>query len=308
MLLTNTDSLPGPTVTAFRDMGINQVIVLGQQGAVSDNVIAQIKGIQAVACDGTPVTNAQGNPVMIAVRRIGGGDRFETARLVAEDPGLGAAGTLATDAETGTPVPTAILASGLKFPDALAMGPIAFRGTNAANGAGGLPLLLTNQDALSASAQQGLTDLGIKQVIIPGGDAAVSAAVATTLTGENIHVIRLAGADRTATAAQIAAFETATPAATVPGLGFVKNFIQMARGDDPNGFADALAGGPYAGITIAPILLASDPSTIGSATAGYLHSNDAIQVPGGISKIAFFGGGAAITSTVVSAAVSALAS
>ena len=314
MLLTNTDSLPGPTVTALRDMGINQVIVLGQQGAVSDNVVSQLKAIQSVACDGTGVTNA-GNPVAIGVRRIGGGDRFATAHDIAEDPGLGAAGLLAPNGMIGTPVPTAILALGTNFPDALSAGPMAYKGTNAANGGpatgqttGGFPLLLTNGDALSPAAQAGLNDLGIKQVIIPGGTAAVSAAVATTLTGEGINVIRLAGADRTDTAVQIATFEVGAPTATVPGLGYVKNFIQLARGDSPSGFADALAGGPYAGASVAPILLASDPSNIGSFTSGYLHANNSIQVPGGISKIAFFGGGAALTQAVRDAALAALAS
>jgi putative cell wall-binding protein len=304
ILLTASDSLSGATATGLRDLGINQIIVLGLQGAVSDNVVTQLKATQATDCTGTPATNAQGNPLMISVQRIGGADRFETARLAAECAGC-TAGTLATNGLAGAGVPTAIVASGGNFPDALAAGPVANKGTNAGNGAGALPLLLTNTDALSPQAQQGLSDMGIKQVIIPGGTAAVSAAAATSITSMGINVIRLAGADRTDTAGQVAAFEIAVPSATVAGLGYNTNFVQLARGDD---FPDALAGGPYAGVTIAPILLTSDPTALGQFTTAYLHNHNAIHSAGGITKIAIFGGTVAVSSDAQNAAVAALSS
>jgi hypothetical protein len=304
ILLTHTGSLPPETVTAFHDMGINQVFVLGLQGAVSDAVVSAIQATQAVDCTGVGVTN-NGSPVNISVQRIGGVDRYETARLVAENGGLGGAGTLASGGFTGTGVKTAVVADGLNFPDALSTGPMAFAGSAAGNGAGGLPLLLTDTNTLSAGASEALSDLGIKQVIIPGGSAAVSTAVEQAIQGMGITTIRIAGADRTATAAQVAAFEISTPTATTGGMGYNRTVINLARGDD---FADALAGGPAAGLIRSPIVLASNPNDLGTTTPLYLGTFGEVHTAGGINTLLAFGGTAAIAASTFSAAEQAIVS
>jgi hypothetical protein len=312
ILLTNTDSIPPEMSQALRDMGINQAIILGLQGAVSDSVQTTLSNTQSVDCTGTPVVNGSGNPVNIGVQRIGGTDRFATARLVSESQGLSPGGTLTPDgaavATPATAVNTAILASGENFPDALAAGPMAYGGTNATNGDKlGFPLLLTNTASLTSSAAQGLSDLGIKQVIIPGGTAAVSAATEASVTAMGIHVKRMAGADRTDTAGQVADFETITPAVGPPasmGLGYNLNSIGLSRGDD---FADALAGGPREGMARVPILLTGDPNNLGTFTAQYLKENGPVNQPGGITTLDVFGGVAAISAAVVTAAQSSIA-
>src|SRR6185437_3403014 len=95
------------------------------------------------------------------VTRLGGADRYATAKLVAEQSGLTAAGSIAG-------VKTAIVATGQNFPDALSAGPIAY--------AKNLPIILTTPASLSTTASATLTDLGIKNVIIAGSTAAVSQA------------------------------------------------------------------------------------------------------------------------------------
>src|SRR5438093_1028670 len=85
--------------------------------------------------------------------------RHRTARLVAEQPGAAAVGSVGQKK-------TAIVASGAAFPDALAGGPLAFGSK--------LPLLITDPASLSSDAQTALGSLAIKQVVLLGGTAAVS--------------------------------------------------------------------------------------------------------------------------------------
>src|SRR5436309_2453242 len=90
----------------------------------------------------------------VTVRRFNGANRYETARLVAEEPGKANVGRI-----NGKKV--AIVASGENFPDALAGGPMAY--------ASQFPLILTTQATLSPSASQAFTDLGIQHVLVLGG-------------------------------------------------------------------------------------------------------------------------------------------
>jgi putative cell wall-binding protein len=173
-------------------------------------------------------------------------------------------------------------------------------------------MLLTEQGSLPANTQQALTNLGIKQVIIPGGTAAVATGVESSIAALNggITVIRFAGSGRTDTAARVASFETATPAAAagstpaVNGLGFARSHANLARGDD---FADALAGGPHAGRENGVVLLTENPTTLGTFTTAYLRLNSAVASTGGISNLDIFGGTSAVSSGVEQDARNALA-
>ena len=78
--------------------------------------------------------------------------------------------------------PTAIVASGENFPDALAGGPPSFLKR--------FPILLTAHDALSPQASAALSDLGIKRALLLGGENAVSSAVAAAITAKGIIVDR----------------------------------------------------------------------------------------------------------------------
>lgn len=343
ILLTNTAFLPAITLSALKDNGVTDVFIAGGPVAVSTAVENQLKATPAYTCGGgSQRIGADGNPVFLKVTRIGGANRYETAELVAEYKGSGTVGKADYDGDTiANANPTAVIATGENFPDALSAGPMAFAGQQffwffisgtPANGAvadgAGFPILLTTGSSLSPQAAAGLLNLGIKQVIIMGGTAAVSDTVKSSIEALGITTTRLAGADRTETATKAAAFETATwadvtpfcaPTSAVPtpctkpaGLGYSPFHANLARGDD---FADALVGGPHAGGGTdegASILLASSPASLGSSTSAYLTANSVKNTTNwlgiGISSLDIFGGPVAITPATASAAQAALTS
>jgi putative cell wall-binding protein len=191
------------------------VTVVGGTSAVSADVEAAIKA------DGYTVT------------RVGGTDRFDTANLIAR-----AANTRQTGGSVGG-AKTAIFATGLDFPDALAAGPMAFRND--------LPILLVTADTMPDATRSAITVLGIKNAIIVGGTSVVSPAVQAQIaaaTGD-LTVDRLAQGNRYGTAAAIADYESGT-------LTFPMTSAVLATGLN---FPDALAAGPLAGVLGGPIVL-----------------------------------------------------
>jgi putative cell wall-binding protein len=256
ILLTTTASLPSSTVAAVQSVKAKSVAILGGPLAVSTAVEGQL--------------HAMG----LTTTRTGGTDRYQTAQLVAESGGSGRVGTFGR-------APTAIIASGedAHFPDALTASPIAFIDH--------FPVLLTNTATLAPAAQQGLADLGIRHVFVVGGSAAVSDAVVGQIQQMGIAVDRLAGVDRTDTAATVANFELAS-------LGFSNSHVNLARGDL---FPDSLSGGAHAGHESSPILLTEDPNTLGQYTSAWLKTNATGLVDGHV-----FGGTAAVSDATVTQA------
>lgn len=174
------------------------------------------------------------------VRRLAGADRIATAVSASGNAFPVAGGTGA-----------AVLARSDDFADALAGTPLAM--------AKGGPLLLTESGTLSPAAK---TEL--QRVLSPGGTVhllggttAVSAAVAAEVTGLGFTVVRYAGADRYATAVDIAS----------RGLGDPSTLL-LATG---RSFADALAGGAAAAKVGGAILLTED-GALPAPTAAYLNS------------------------------------
>ena len=121
------------------------VHILGGESAISAGV--------ASAVDALP---------NVSVNRIAGANRYETAVQIANTVGAGAIGQFLGKR-------TAIIASGTSYVDALAAGPISYRGVVGGIGAGPHPILLTAANALPASTSAALTSLGVKQVGIVGG-------------------------------------------------------------------------------------------------------------------------------------------
>lgn len=213
ILLTTRTSVPAATQAEISRLNPQRVWVLG--------------GTDAIGAGGVPTTSA-------TVNRVAGATRYETA--VAADS-TGTVGTIGGK-------PTAIIATGDKFADALSAGPGAY--------AGNFPLYLTPgapATALHPATKSALTARGITNVILMGGVNAVSAAVATELQGMGITVTRVEGADRTETARNFAIW-------LKTNLGFSASLMDVARGDL---FPDALAGGPHSGKEKAPILLTWTP-------------------------------------------------
>jgi putative cell wall-binding protein len=211
-LLTFPTTLPSVTLNKLISSNVTTVYIVGGPGAVSNAVENQIAATHV----GNVPTNA-----FINVVRIAGLDRYATNLAVNEY-------SFATHS-------TAIVATGANFADALAVGP--------AVAGKGLPLILTATASLSATAAQQLTDMGVTNVVIVGGTGAVSSAVETAIKGMGITTTRLAGTDRTQTAAAIATWETDTVANG--GLAFTGvATVHIANGAN---FPDALAAGPVAG-------------------------------------------------------------
>jgi subtilisin family serine protease/putative cell wall-binding protein len=280
VLLAGTGSVPAATLAALKSSGARTVYLLGGTSAISDAAAAQLAATPSYGCDGTAGQNLQ-------VVRISGANRFDTARRTAEQAGAAAVGTVNL---TGQPLRTAVVASGLGFADALAAGPLSYTGAvDSARGNGrGFPTLLTGPQALAPEAEAAIATLGIQQVIIPGGAAVVGPAVQSRLEALGVKVVRLAGSNRSETAAQVARF-------AVQDLGFATSGVALARGDS---FADALAGAAYAGDRQLPLLLTAGPDVLGDATASYLRS-----VQGTTTTVTGFGGPGAISARTLDQAV-----
>ena len=173
------------------------------------------------------------------VGRLGGADRFGTAAAVsqAQFPG-GHAGAV-------------VLARGDDYPDALVAGPLA--------GAKRAPLLLSVGGSLppvtKTELQRVLPAGGMVYVL--GGTGAVPVSVATQLTDLGYQVVRYGGADRFATAVQVAG------ALGDPGT------VLLATGTN---FPDALSAGVGAA-KAAGVVLLTNGGSLPAATSSYLAAH-----------------------------------
>src|SRR5690606_22838635 len=205
-----------------------KVIILGGTGAISADVEKELKNMG------------------LSITRLGGKDRYETA------------------AKIGANISSnqVIIASGLNFPDALAISPYAAKQ--------GIPILLSRKDTLPAATVKALK--GKKNSIIVGGTGAISQNVASTLP----KPVRYSGSTRYETASKI-----------IKELIGHKYEAFVASGQD---FPDALAGSVLAAKKDAPILLMQKgivPEPIYGVMEGYL-------------KYSAFGGTGALTPYIIS--------
>jgi putative cell wall-binding protein len=238
ILLTDGSTVPAATLHALQDLKVKYVGMLGGTFAIAGSVVS--------ALDATPSTNSAGGNIV--VNRIAGADRYQTAAMAAELVPVSFVRTVGG-------VPTALIARGDDFPDALAGGPLA----DAAH----LPLILTNPQSLNPSAAQALQALGIKSALILGGTSAMSSATEQAIQALGIATQRLAGATRQQTATAIATY-------AIANLGFSNSVVDLARGD---AYPDALSGGPEAGQAgPAPILLTASPTSLGGDALTFLQS------------------------------------
>ena len=158
------------------------------------------------------------------VHRLAGLNRYATASAISRSQF--AAG--ATDV---------MVATGTNFPDALA--------GSAAAGRLGMPVLLTQSNAVPCETRAELDRLNPTRIWVLGGPGAVSDAVMNDMAQYAAPggTVRLSGQDRYATAAAISA--RFNPTGGVPAV-----FVATGQG-----FADALAGAPAAAMSGAPLLL-----------------------------------------------------
>lgn len=226
LFLTNGASLDArvaSSLTRFVPRG-STVFIVGGEVAVS-----------------TAVENAV-RALGFTVLRLAGVDRFETSVMVAVF-GLGAPST-------------AVLATGLDFPDGLTAGVVAGRNSGA--------VLLTRGDALPTIVADYLRDQRPTSVIAVGGPAARAYPTARALQG----------ADRYDTAAAVAV--------AYPPTGAV---VGVASG---RSFPDGLAAAPYLARRGSVLLLTSD-SSLALPTSTFIRgrrpSVTTVQVFGGLSAV-----------------------
>ncbi len=232
ILLTGTDRVPEETEAAIDALEATTAILLGGEAAISDGVEETLSAT-------------------LEVTRHAGADRYETAA------------TLAGEAfPDGTDV--ALVATGTGFADAIAAGPLAASKDAA--------ILLTRPSQLPQATQGALDGLGVREVILLGGPAAISDAVEAELA-RSFAVTRYAGADRYETAATLAT------AAFPDGA----DVVLLATGQD---FPDALAASPLAEAEQAPILL-TGPDGVPDATSDALDAlaPTTVRLIGGVGAI-----------------------
>jgi 5'-nucleotidase len=131
-----------------------------------------------------------------------------------------------------------------------------------------------------------LLDEGITKAIIIGGTGAVGSEVVTELEDAGITVAgRLAGEDRSETAAQVARY-------AVANHGFSTTAVNVASGDPALDGADALSAGPLSGQQQTPLLVTRDKDTPGVGLLSYLFEHSTTLSQGHI-----IGGPGAVTGT-----------
>ncbi|MGC5076849.1 cell wall-binding repeat-containing protein [Agrococcus sp. DT81.2] len=213
-------------------------LLLSSRGALNDTVAAEIQRLapdRIVIVGGEPtlapaVAEALA-PLAAEVVRIGGADRYETSRLVAD---------YAFDASE-----SAFIATGRNFPDALSAG--------AAAGSIDAPIVLVDGMAggVDDATMAELERLGAGTAYLMGDQASMSNGIELELDNAGIAVNRFAGSDRFDTAVLV---NRALFAAPVPAM-------YIASGER---FPDALAASALAAAEGSPLYL-SRSSCVDSA-------------------------------------------
>ena len=173
LLVTDPTGLDPRVGRAIRDLEAREVVLLGGQSALSDDVAAAVRAAGA------------------RPRRVAGATRSGTAVAIAEQ--------LASHA------PTALLVHERSWADALAVSGLAARQAAAGDP---WPVLLVGDD-VPTETRGALDRLGVTRTLVVGGPAAVPAAIDATLREAGIAVSRLAGGTRHATSSAAAARDIA---------------------------------------------------------------------------------------------------
>lgn len=259
ILLTKKAAMPSEVLAEITRLGADKAIILGSTAAVSSAVESALEE----ALGASDVT------------RLGGSNRYETARMVAAR----------TVAELGGGYDgKAFAATGANFPDALGASPLAAKM--------GWPIYLVNPSGLDAGTLSAMQSAGVTKTVVLGSAAAVSATAEQALKTRfgAANVTRVAGPNRYATAVEVAKYGVANA-----GLGWDK--LAIATGQN---FPDALAGGALQARSNS-VLMLTPTASLDSAVRSTLVANKAV-----IYQVRFLGGPTAVSNAVRSAVVSAL--
>lgn len=201
------------------------------------------------------------------VDRIAGENRFGTAAEIAK--------------VSYEKAETVVLAFGLNYADALAGVPLAYQ-KNA-------PILLTGTKSMPKETTNAIEKLGAKNVIILGGEGAISKDVEKTLQNQGLTTKRLAGQSRFGTATAIADELNEAPTDVI----FVYAFNS----------ADALSVSTVAALKGAPIIYLSTKGELNADTAAYLAK---LKKKGCVKNAYVIGGEGVISNDMMNKAASAV--
>lgn len=253
ILLTPSDELAGPTAAEIERLGARRVLLLGGRAAISEDVADELR--------------AAG----VAVSRIGGENRYDTAALLA-----------AALLETGTGARTrAFVVEGAHadpdrgWPDAVSAGPYAAYV--------GAPILLATQDGVPPETLQALDDQGVTETIVVGGPAALGDDVVAALEQAGSNPRRLAGDTRYETSVEV------RDEAITAGMDASRLWLATGRN-----WTDALTVGPTVAALGDSMLLVDGQRLAGSeATRAALT-----EMAGTLDAVHIVGGPAAISDEV----------
>jgi putative cell wall-binding protein len=227
VVLVSKDVMPALATTELERLNPNRIVIVGGSAVISDYIASLVGRFHTGG----------------GVTRIAGADRYATAAAISNAfaPGVSAV----------------YVASGANWPDALAAVPHAARA--------GAPILLTKPNELPPATRNALTRLQPGRIIVLGGTVSVSAGIASQLdtydTGGG--VVRLAGADRYATAAAISQYHHPSGAP----MAYVATGLN---------FPDALAAGAPAAIRGAPTILVK--GTVPPSAAAELERLNPVRI------------------------------
>lgn len=248
-LLTGRGSLDGDARAEIDRLGATTAYLLGGPAALAPQVEADLRA--------AGVTD---------VVRIGGSNRFDTARLIAEQ--VGGAEVYVVEGANADPR--------RGWPDALSVAPLAAEQ--------GRPILLATSGALPEETARALADRRATTVTVVGGVASVSQQAEDALTTAGYPVERVAGATRYETSALVAARAVAD--------GRDASMLWVASGLN---WPDALASGSAVAATDG-ILLLVDPTDLNASAPTRDVLAAAAATPGVLVRI--LGGEAAISPAV----------
>lgn len=240
VLLTKPSALPVAVAVEIRRLGVTKAFVVGGTRAVSSAVESDLK--------------RRG----LSVERLSGSSRYDTAVKIAAR----------VETLNGAGCDTVFVARGDAFADALSASAAAYRQR--------FPILLTKPGVLPAATTAALRDLAPRHAVILGGEGAISTGVQRAVGKVVGDVVRIAGATRYATSAEIARYsiDRGWTGSAVVGLAVGTRF------------ADALSAGPVCGDSGGTLLLTS-PKGLSHEAAAFLGE---YRVP-----VRLFGGTAALT-------------
>ncbi|HHT49905.1 MAG TPA: hypothetical protein GXZ78_00295, partial [Eubacteriaceae bacterium] len=181
VLLTLKNRIHSYTIDEIQRLGASNVIILGGEGAVSEDIENELigKGLN--------------------VERISGNNRIRTALAVAEE---------AVEA----PVKKVFLVNGYDFPDALSVAALAAKE--------GAPIFLTQSDRLQSVVKEALSDFNVEEVTIVGGPGVINNNVETEIRDLGYTVNRIEGSNRYRTSLEVSQYGFDNPETVIIAYGY----------------------------------------------------------------------------------------